>query len=388
MTRGRGAVLGLALVALLGGVARAQPLRLRGDALTTSRSPVGLLVLGGDGEVTGPLSAEALVWVGADHEGATGDALVIAVVARRADGRAEARLGRLVATVGGLRPVHVDGAAGRVRLPHRFDVEVVGGIPVVPRFGAQAWDWLVGGRLARRLGDAGAIGVAALEQRQVGRLVTRELGVDAAWTRGRYDLATRGAIDLLDPALADLRVAATGRWSAVRGEVSAEHRSPTHLLPATSLFTVLGDVASDRAGAGLRWRAAPRLDVHADVGVRAVSDELAADAFARATLRLDERGRGAIAVELRRAGAVDGGWSGVRLASRVPRGRWSVALEGELVVPDVDRGRGTLWPWGLAALGWTADGWDAALAVEATSSPSDRARVDVLAQLGRRWEAR
>ena len=47
----------------------------------------------------------------------------------------------------------------------------------------------------------------------------------------------------------------------MRGELSLEHRSPTHLLPATSLFTVLGEVASDRAGAGLRWRAAPRLEL-------------------------------------------------------------------------------------------------------------------------------
>jgi hypothetical protein len=120
------------------------------------------------------------------------------------------------------------------------------------------------------------------------------------------------------------------------------------------LFTVLGEVASDRAGAGLRWRAAPRLDVVADLGVRAVSDEVAADAFARATLRLDDRGRGAIVFEARRAGAIDGGWTGARVAGRVPVGRWSAALEAELVRPDVDRGRGTLWPWALAALGWTA----------------------------------
>ncbi|MBP8806978.1 MAG: hypothetical protein KBG48_21230 [Kofleriaceae bacterium] len=386
MTRRWATAVGLVACAAAG--AHADPLRLRGDALATTQSPVGLLVLSGDGAVSGPVTAEALVWMGATHDGATGDALVMAVVARREDRRAEARIGRLVATVGGLRPVHVDGVAGRVRLPRRLDVEVVGGVPVVPRLGAQAWDWLIGGRVARRLGDAGALGVAALERREAGRLATRELGLDAAWSRGRYDAAARAAVDLIDPALADLRVVALARWRAVRGELSLEHRSPTHLLPATSLFTVLGEVASDRAGAGLRWRAAPRLDVVADLGVRAVSDEVAADAFARATLRLDDRGRGAIVFEARRAGAIDGGWTGARVAGRVPVGRWSAALEAELVRPDVDRGRGTLWPWAMAALGWTADGWDAALAIEATSSPTDRARVDVLAQLGRRWELR
>lgn len=54
--------------------------------------------------------------------------------------------------------------------------------------------------------------------------------------------------------------------------------------------------------------------------------------------------------------------------------------------PDEDRGRGTLWPWAMAALGWSRRGWDAALACEASSTPSDRYRIDVLAQLGRRWE--
>ena len=121
----------VALVLGLAATARGEPLRLRGDALAAAQSPVGLVVLGGDGAVTSGVSAEALVWTatGADDE-RRGDALVIAVTARRADRSAEVRLGRLIATAGALRPQHVDGVAGRYRLPHRFDVEAFAGVPL------------------------------------------------------------------------------------------------------------------------------------------------------------------------------------------------------------------------------------------------------------------
>jgi hypothetical protein len=104
-------------------------------------------------------------------------------------------------------------------------------------------------------------------------------------------------------------------------------------------------------------------------------------------LRLDDAGKGAITGELRRTAVVDGGWYGARVAARVPRGRFTATVEGELVLPDEDRGRGTVWPWAMAALGWAHGAWDAALACEASSTPSDRYRLDVLAQVGRRWEA-
>lgn len=387
----RGQALAAALLLCAAGHASAEPLRLRGDALASTRSPspVGLLVLDADSDLpTDNLTAEALVWLGADDEGGDGDALVMAIVARRADGRAEARLGRFVTTAGALRPVHLDGGAARVRLPKRFDVEVFGGIPVERRFGADAWDWVIGGRVARRLGDWGGAGVALLERRDVGRLDQRELGLDASAELGKNDVGARAAIDLVDPTLADITVSARRRFSkSLRGEVVVEHRVPSHLIPATSLFSVLGDVASERLAASVRWRAAPRLDLYADAGARRLDGEVEPDGFVRATLRLDDRGKGALTGEVRRTGVVDGGWLGARLAARVPAGRHLVAsFEGELVFPDEDRGGGTVWPWALAALGWQASGWDAAIACEASSTPADRYRVDILAQLGRKWE--
>src|SRR5687768_12035396 len=101
-----------ALVAAGSSTANAEPLRLRGDALATTASPAGLLTLEATGSQSRELSAEAVVWMAgqpAPGEDTRGDVLVIALRARDPKGRASATLGRFVASVGALRPVHIDG---------------------------------------------------------------------------------------------------------------------------------------------------------------------------------------------------------------------------------------------------------------------------------------
>ena len=387
-------LLACALV-LVAAPAAAEPLRLRADALATTRSPVGLLSLDADADLEDWLSAEALVWVGAeagasDERGeprAAGDALVIALRARSRGGRFQGRLGRIVVTGGALRPLHLDGVAGRVRLPRRVDVEAFAGVPVA--FGGfTAWDWAAGGRVGRRLGDWGGVGVAFLERREAGRLAVREVGVDAGGLVGRHDLAGKLALDTIDaglPAVALAEVSAATRRGRLRGEVYATYRSPSHLIPATSLFSVLGDVASQQAGLRTTWRAAPRLDVVGDLAARSYDGALGEELTVRATLRLDERGRGALTCELHRTGAELTAWTGVRASARVPLARtWTAATELELVVPD-DSSRGEVWPWALASLTWRRGAWDAAAGVEASASAEDRHRVDGLFRLGRAW---
>ncbi len=393
----RAAALALVLVAAAP-PAEAEPLRLRGDALAGTPSPVGLLVLDGDGELDEWLTAEGMVWLGAgagtgdrmDPSGdPTGDALVMALRARGVGGRAEGRLGRMVVATGALRPLHLDGAAGRLRLPKRFDVEAFAGVPVAPASVARGWDWAVGGRAARRVGDWGGVGVAFLERRDAGRLAVRELGFDGGVGVGRHDLVGKVAIDVVDgsaPAAALAEASAATRRGSVRGEVFVAYRSPSHLVPATSLFSVLGDVASTSGGARAAWRAAPRLDVSGDAAVRVIDGEAAEQLVGRATLRLDDRGRGAVIAELRRSGG--DAWTGARVAARVPvAAAWTVASELELVVPDEPGDRGDVWPWAMLAASWRRGPWDAAVAVEAQASTEDAHRVDALVRVGRRWEA-
>lgn len=370
--------------------AEGSPLQLRADALATTASPAGLLTLEADGALDRSLSAEAVVWMGSADD-ARPDVLVMVLRARTADGWASARVGRFVAAVGALRPAQIDGAAGRLRLPLLLDVEGFAGVPVMPGLTtSRSWNWIAGGRVARRIGDGGSLGVAYTQQRDDGRLATEELGVDAGLALGRHDdIGAKLAYDLANPGLAEVTASASHRTRALRTEVYVSYRAASHLLPATSLFTVLGDVAAERAGAVATWRAAPRLDVIADAGARRVDRDIAPDLALRARLRLDDRGASAVTAELRRDGVGEDMWTGARCAARISLPRsLAFTTELELVRPDHDRGRGALWPWALAALGWDDGTWQAALAIEASASPEDRRRLDVLGQLGRRWGAR
>ena len=382
----------------------ADPIVLRADALATTAAPAGLVTVEADGSAGPNVSAEAVVWTGAGTIGdqTHADVLVMALRARTADGRAGLRVGRFVESLGALRPVQVDGAAGRLRLPQRLDVELYAGVPVVasvtgePDAGvaplavatpSRAWDWIAGGRVARRIGDSGSIGLAYAEERDDGRLASEEVGVDGGASLGkRDDLAAKLAYDLANPGLAEASLTASHRFKKLRVELYSSYRAASHLLPATSLFSVLGDMPAERAGTTLTWRAAPRLDVSGDLGVRHADGDTAPELVARAKLRLDDRGVSALSCELRRDGVGADTWTGARGAARIAL-PYALALstELELVVPDHDRGLGAVWPWALVALGWDDHTWHAALAGEASASPTDRRRLDVLVQLGRSW---
>jgi hypothetical protein len=394
----------IAMLLLVAGSARAEPLVLRADAFASTAAPAGLLALAADGDAGPGLSAEAVVWTGrtsADH----GDVLVMALHARTRDGRLSGTLGRFVATLGALRPVQIDGARTRARLPYAIDAEAYAGIPVMPGT-SRTWDWVTGGRIARRIGDWGSLGAAYMQQRDDGQLAFEEVGVDAGAALGKHDdLAGKLAYDVANPGLGQATITASDRRGAWRRELYATYLAGSHMLPATSLFTVLGDVPAVRIGTTWTWRAAPRLDVFADLALRRsdgdpidgpatrsprttgeVGEVLAPALVVHATLRLDDRGASALAGELRRDGGGDAGWTGARASLRLALPRAFVASsEVELVVPDRDRDLGRVWPWALAALSRTWGPWHAAVAVEAQASPEDRARIDVLAQLGRAW---
>jgi hypothetical protein len=312
---------------------------------------------------------------------------VLVIVLRGRAGPANGTLGRFVATLGALRPVHLDGADGRVHLPYRFDVEAYAGVPVVPSLTtARTWDWVAGERVSRRIGDWGSAGVAYMQLRNDGRLATEEIGLDAGAAFGKYDdLAAKLAYDLANPGVAETALTASHRHGPWRTEVFASYRAASHILPATSLFSVFGDTPAERAGTDITWRAAPRLDVDGELGVRRAAEATAPELVARGRLKLDDNGASALTGELRRDGVGSDKWTGARGAARIALAEaLGFSTELELVIPD----RGGAWPWGIAALSWSCAGWDAAIAVEALASPQYRYRVDALAQLGRRWSVR
>lgn len=379
---------GIALVTgalLLSPRAQAQPLRLRGDALAQTEggsSPTGLVVLQGEDSTQRWVSAEGLVWAGTTP--LKGDVLVLAVRVREPHGYAEGRVGRFVLTTGAVHPVQIDGAHVIARAPWGSSVEAFGGLPVVPRFGSRTYDWMVGGRVAETVADTATLGLSYVQRREDGDISDNEIGADLAVATARWlDLAAFGAYDLTSPGLAEARASAAVRWLDFRFEVFGSQMSPGRLLPATSLFSVLGDMPSETLGATIRWRAAPRLDLLASGAGQDVAGGAGANAWVRSTLKLDDRGQGSLGLEVRRVDLPMTEWTGVRAVASVPLGAaFRYATELEIVAPDHPDGRGSAWPWALTALTWRAPGgWEIAGALEASSTPLHRYEADALVRL-------
>jgi hypothetical protein len=382
----------LASIAACPAIARAEPYRLRADSIAYSQSPqspVGLLVLQGEDRATPWIDGEAMVWAGTGSKPA--DALVMAVRLHDPRNWAELRLGRQILATGAVRPVHLDGADARVRAPTGTSVEAFGGVPVQPELAYRAYDWLAGGRIGQMIGRDTTAGLSYLQRRDDGHVAYEEAGLDFASSPARwFDLASHGAYDLVDPGLTEAGVSLASRLGPFRPEAYATHRSASRLLPATSLFSALGDLPADTVGGSLLWRMFPRLDLLPTVAARAQDSSVGVDTTTRATLRLDDRGEGALSFEVRRQGAGTDRWWGTRAAVRVPITDWlRGSTELEVVAPDDPRGRGKAWPWALVAMRWTpAPKWEVAGAVESAATPTHAFEVNALVRLSRTWEAR
>src|SRR5262245_17389386 len=194
-----------AALALLGArAAFADSYRLRADAFASAQSPVGLLVLQAEERRPSLLNAEALVWTGAGDR--PGDVLVVTVGVRDPLGRGEARVGRMIASTGAIRPVHLDGALLRAGGPTGPRVEVFGGLPVEPGFVARGFDWVVGQRVSTRSEDSVTVGLSYLHQRDEGRVAFEEIGVDG-WVAPLpwFDAAVIAALDTVRGGASDAR---------------------------------------------------------------------------------------------------------------------------------------------------------------------------------------
>jgi hypothetical protein len=367
--------------------AGADPLRLRGDALAEAQSPspTGLIVVQGEDTVRPWVSAEALVWAGA-KPGVTADVLVLTARLREPHGFGEMRVGRFILATGAILPVQLDGADAILRAPWGSSVETFGGMPVVPRFGARAYDWLAGARVAQSLAARATVGLSYIERRTYGDISDDEVGADFAAAPVRwFDLAAHGSYDLTSPGISEARASAAARIPDFRFELFASQRSPSRLLPATSLFSVLGDFPSQMVGGTMRWNAAPRLDLLASGAGQSVGASLGGNGWVRAALKLDDHGDGNVGLELRRQDVSTAQWTGIRAIGAFPLGHgFRYSTELELAAPDHPDGRGVVWPWGLLALAWRSHtGWEVAGALEASSTPVHRYESDALLRVSR-----
>lgn len=364
-----------------------QTYRLRADAYASAGAvPTGLVFLQGEARKPSYFDSEAAVWVGSGETPA--DVLVMAIRARDPLGRAEARIGRMMVSMGAIRPLHLDGADAIVRTPWGSNIEVFGGLPVAFNAAPRDYTWTVGGRASQRLGQTATFGLSYLHARVEGKSAFEEIGIDAAASFGRiFDGAFTTSLDLLRIGIADARISIATRFDPVRIELFAVRRSPSRLLPATSLFSALGDIPSDRAGGSMFWRAAPRLDVRGEGAFESLGGALGGQFFLRTALRLDDRGDGVLGLELRRQGAPSSAWTGIRGTARLPLSpRLSASTELELVWPDDPRDRGAVWPWGIVALRFApVPTWEMSGAIEANASPTNSAAIRGLVRISHTW---
>jgi hypothetical protein len=365
-------------------------LRLRADAVAEARAPAGLVILQGEDRKYPWLNVEGLVWAGAGAgTETTADVLVLSVKLRAPRGWGELQLGRFIFSTGAIRPLAIDGVSAVGRAPWGLSAQAFAGIPVAPRLGTTGYDQASGGRLAQTITSRATVGVSFVDQRTQGHLANQEVGADLAVVPASFlDVAARGAYDLLSPGFADAHISGSTRFGQFRVELFASHRSPSRLLPATSLFSVLGDFPSQVLGSTVRFAAAPRLDLLLTGGGQDIGGELGGYATLRATLRLDDRGAGALGLEVRRQDVPSSQWTGVRATATQPlSAHFRVSTEIEVAAPDEPGDGGAAWPWMLGALTWRlGKGWEAAGAVEAGSTPRYRFEWNGLLRVARTLE--
>jgi hypothetical protein len=341
---------------------------------------------------------EGLVWTGFDRTGprSTGyrdpsaGVLVLTAHLRAPGNVGELRVGRFVESTGAIRPVQLDGASAIARAPSGTTWEAFGGVPVVSWLGDRSYDWVAGGRLSQSIASRAVFGVSYMQQRDHGELAYHEVGADASAALVRwFDLAGMVAYDVDNPGITDATFSSATPIGPWRFELFGSHRSPGRLLPATSLFSVLGDVPSSTAGATASVAAAPRLDLLTSLAVQSIGGALGVRAFFRSSLKLDDDGHGRLGFEVRREGTVDAHWAGIRAILSAPIGSsLGASTELELARTGNRVGDSGLYPWALVSLSWSwRERWQLAGALEAASTPLYRYELDGLVRLSYRTES-
>ena len=382
----------------MSGTARgAPPPDVRVDALVDTQGRSNFVVSASG--AAGAVSGEALIWAGATPDGPlTANALTAAIAFHDSRNVADVRLGRFTYMTGAIRPVQLDGASVLVRSPWGTKVEAFGGAPVIPFWGPRDFDWIAGGRLSQSIASRVIVGVSYVQRRQGTDVAQEEVGTDLSAVPAKWlDLAARASFDLSSPGVKEAIATAAVRGGPFRFEVYAIDRSPSRLLPDTSLFSVFGDFPSQSIGANFHWKVAPRLDVWLSGAGQTVGGVYGGNGSARALLKLDDKGAGAIGVEVRRqdVSIAEGDrlwrstakWTGVRLTATEPFLRTlRASTELELVVPD-DQTKGSAWPWALVSLGWRpCKTWELGGGLQAASTPQYTFELAVLARLSLFWE--
>jgi hypothetical protein len=382
-----GLSVGFAQLLAARGAAQAGPnIPTNGDLLLQGRPAEGLLVLHSGYRNSPYVDVDALVFVGANSDGLNGDVLTVSVLLREPHGWGQARVGRFIVGTGAVGPVQIDGAELVLRPFSGSHVSVFGGMPVVPEFGPRKFDWLAGGRVGQQtLDNRLTLGVSYLQRRDAGELDAEEVGADASLDATSWlSVNAIGSWSVIANGLAELRGGAHLHHADWQVELFGTRRVAARLLPATSLFSVIGAAASSTGGGELNWRAFPRLQLGGTLAIEGLDDEWGYRAALRSTLRLADTGPGQIGVEVIRRKLADQGFVGGAIRAQVPIGLVVQAnASAELVAADQPGERGKLWPWLRGGASWAVSAqWLLAAAVGLRATPEFQRDVYAMVRVG------
>jgi len=195
-----------------------------------------------------------------------------------------------------------------------------------------------------------------------------------------------GAFDLVAEGLAEIRVSALVHTERDHVELFAERRVASRLLPATSLFSVIGSTPSSEWGSVASYHLFPRLDLGGTIALSTLGETLGYRAALRTRLRFSDADGGQLSVEGSRRALADEAWSGVLLSAELPI-RVDVRLHAsvELVAADHPRDRGALWPWTRAGASYAlGEHWLFAAGVGAKASPEVASEFEALGRVSYR----
>jgi hypothetical protein len=315
------------------------------------------------------LSIRAALWGQLDlldvgGNGATGDVSTL-YLAWRAPRKhllegLSVQLGRHFVAAGPSALDQVDGLSLSYHLPRGFDLALFGGLSTGTRFFNQPWpfshsderltsNWVIGGRLGYSFRDYFTTGLSYRMKYYAGELAHNEIGWDASITPiNRLALVTEGVFELTAERLKEIK--AEARVEVMRGlDLAAGYRyvSPDLYIPRTSIFAVFGNelhqlIYSEVVWSGWRWL---RLSLELGGAFYAQActsrpgdcEEGSAElsALVRGDVKLDPLGRYRLIAEAERKGTPEGGFSRIRLGTRLNVWRTlSVIADLDLVLLD------------------------------------------------------
>lgn len=196
-----------------------------------------------------------------DGRSAQGDIDVGFVQGRFARRRLTIRAGRQLMVGGAIRNTQVDGLALSADVGKGAGLSAFGGIPVVPRFGADRNDLAAGGRAFWRGSPENEVGVSFVHVLDDGDLARQDVGLDF-WQALplRFTLGGFGLVSLAEQRLAEGDLSATWRpRRTVKLSGGLRRTAPDLYISRTSIFSVFAEGTRNEAGGAVSLRAHQRL---------------------------------------------------------------------------------------------------------------------------------